>query len=76
MTTETVKESWNGFAITGFVLSLTFTPLAFIFSPLALSQLKKDPNQRGKGLAQAGLIIAIIHASLVFLMLLVVGMGL
>jgi len=69
MTTETVKESWNGFAITGFVLSLTFTPLAFIFSPLALSQLKKDPSQRGKGLAQAGLIIATIHAAIIFVML-------
>ena len=75
MTTETTVESWNGFAITGFVLSLTFTPLAFIFSPLALSQLKKDPSQRGKGLAQAGLIIATIHASLVFLMFVVIGMS-
>jgi hypothetical protein len=55
---------WNGFAISGFVLSLTIWPMAFIFSPIALSQFKRNGENwnRGKGLATAGLIIAIVSA--------------
>ena len=55
---------WNGFAISGFVLSLTIWPMAFIFSPIALSQFKRNGENwnRGKGLATAGLIIAIVTA--------------
>lgn len=55
---------WNGFAISGFVLSLTIWPMAFIFSPIALSQFKRNGENwnRGKGLALAGLIIAIVSA--------------
>ena len=55
---------WNGFAIAGFVLSLTIWPMAFIFSPIALSQFKRNGENwnRGKGLALAGLIIAIVSA--------------
>lgn len=55
---------WNGFAISGFVLSLTIWPMAFIFSPIALSQFKRNGENwnRGKGLATAGLIIAIVQA--------------
>jgi hypothetical protein len=53
---------WNGFAISGFVLSLTIWPMAFIFSPIALSQFKRNGENwnRGKGLAPAGLVIAIV----------------
>jgi hypothetical protein len=38
--------------------------MAFIFSPIALSQFKRNGENwnRGKGLAQAGLIIAIVSA--------------
>ena len=55
---------WNGFAIAGFVLSLTIWPMAFIFSPIALSQFKRNGENwnRGRGLALAGLIIAIVSA--------------
>jgi hypothetical protein len=61
--TET-RLPWNGFAISGFVLSLTIWPMAFIFSPIALSQFKRNGENwnRGKGLATAGLIIAIVQA--------------
>jgi FtsH-binding integral membrane protein len=52
----------NGFAIAGFVLSLLGCTglLGLIFSAISLSQFKKDPNQDGKALAIAGLIIGII----------------
>ncbi len=61
--TET-RLPWNGCAISGFVLSLTIWPMAFIFSPIALSQFKRNGENwnRGKGLATAGLIIAIVQA--------------
>jgi hypothetical protein len=38
--------------------------MAFIFSPIALSQFKRNGENwnRGKGLATAGLIIAIVQA--------------
>jgi hypothetical protein len=36
------------------------TPVGTILSAIALSQIKKDPTQDGKGLAMAGLIISII----------------
>lgn len=59
----------NGFAITSLVLSilglicctsLLFNILAVVFGHLALSQIKKNPNQGGKNLATAGLIIGYI----------------
>ena len=55
---------WNGFAIAGFVLSIVIWPMAFIFSPIALSQFKRNGENwnRGRGLALAGLIIAIVQA--------------
>lgn len=67
---------WNGFAIAGFVLALTITPMAFIFSPIALNQFKRNGSNwnRGRGLAIAGLTIAIVHASIIFLLLVFGGM--
>ena len=55
-------QKTNGFAITGFVLSLFGCTgiLAIIFSAISLNQFKKDPNQGGKGLAIAGLVIGIL----------------
>ena len=55
---------WNGFAIAGFVLSIVIWPMAFIFSPIALSQFKRNGENwnRGRGLALAVLIIAIVQA--------------
>ena len=51
----------NGMAIAGFVLSLLgCTLLGIIFSAVALNQIGKQPNQGGKGLAIAGLVIGIV----------------
>ena len=61
----TTDQSWNLFAILGFCFSLFLWPLGFVFSPMALNQLKANPNQRGKGLAQAGLIISIVSTVLI-----------
>jgi hypothetical protein len=55
-------QKTNGFAITGFVLSLLGCTgvLGLIFSAISLNQFKKNPNQGGKGLAIAGLVIGIL----------------
>lgn len=54
-------QKTNGLAIAGFVTSLACcSPVGIVLSAIALSQLSKDPLQKGKGLAKAGLIIGII----------------
>jgi hypothetical protein len=52
----------NGLAIAGLITAFVCcsTPVGTILSAIALSQIKKDPTQDGKGLAMAGLIISII----------------
>lgn len=58
-------QKTNGLAIAGFVTALACcSPVGIILSAIGLSQINKDPSQKGKGLATAGLIIGII--SLVF----------
>ena len=59
---NSAPEKTNGFAVAGFVLSLLGCTglLGLIFSAISLSQIKKEPNQKGKGLATAGLIIGIL----------------
>ena len=57
-------QSYNGFAIAGFVLSLTFPLLGLIFSWIALNGMKKSGNIEGKGLATAGMIISSILVGL------------
>ena len=49
----------NGLAIAGFVLSLLgcTSLIGLILSIIGLSQINKDPNQEGKGLAIAGIVI-------------------
>ena len=54
-------QKTNGLAIAGFVTALACcSPVGIILSAIGLSQINKDPNQKGKGLATAGLIIGII----------------
>jgi len=47
-------------AIAGFVLSFLCWPLGIIFSSIGLSQTGKNPNQGGRGLAIAGLVISLV----------------
>lgn len=55
-----VPQKTNGFAIAGFVTALVCcSPLGIIFSSIGLSQISKNPSQKDKGLAVAGLIIGI-----------------
>jgi hypothetical protein len=54
-------QKTNGLAIAGFVTALACcSPVGIILSAIGLSQINKDPNQKGKGLATAGLIIGVI----------------
>jgi hypothetical protein len=56
-----VPQKTNGLAIAGFVTSLACcSPVGIILSAIGLNQISKDPNQKGKGLATAGLIIGIV----------------
>ena len=58
-----VPKRTNGMAIAGLVMSLLCcSPLGIIFSSIAISQINRDPNQDGKGIATAGLVIGIIGA--------------
>ena len=53
-------------AITGFVTSFFCGVLGIVFSAIGLSQTGKDPNQGGRGLAIAGLIISIVSLVISF----------
>ncbi len=53
--------STNGLAITALVLGiLGFGVIAVIFGHIAMGQLKRNPQQEGRGLAIAGLILGYI----------------
>ncbi len=61
-------QKTNALAIAGFVTALACcSPVGVILSAIGLSQINKDPSQKGKGLAIAGLVIGIV--SLVFLVI-------
>ena len=65
-------QTTNPMAITGMILGIIslvlvcccygipFNILGLVFSIIGLSQIKKNPNQQGKGMALAGLICSII----------------
>ena len=58
-------QKTNGLAVAGFVTGLVCcSPVGIILSVIALSQISGDPSQKGKGLAQAGLIISILSLAL------------
>jgi len=57
----------NGMAITGFVTSFFCGVLGIVFSAIGLSQTGKNPNQGGRGLAIAGLIISIVSLVISFI---------
>lgn len=72
----------NGMAIAGMVLGilsivtvypccgLPFNILGLIFSAVALSQIKRNPHQQGKGMANAGLVCSLIGLSILALLFL------
>ena len=52
------NDGANGMAIAGFVLSFLVPLLGFIFSIIGISNAKSRPDQKGMGLAVAGLVIS------------------
>ena len=72
----------NGMAIAGMVLGilsivtvypccgLPFNILGLIFSAVALSQIKRNPHQEGKGMANAGLVCSLIGLTVLALLFL------
>ncbi len=59
-----MERKYNEFAIVGFVCSFFIGILGVIFSAIALLQINRNPSQKGRELAIAGLIIGIIETIL------------
>lgn len=68
----------NGMSVASLVLGLVGLPLCFLFVPsllaiifgvVGLNQIKADPNQSGRGLAIAGIILGAVMLVLVVLAL-------
>jgi len=71
------QKTTNPMAITGMIMGILsilaicfcygipFNILGIIFSCIGLSQIKKNPNQDGKGMAIAGLICSIVSILLI-----------
>lgn len=53
-------EKTNSMCLAGFILSIFFSFIGLIVSCVGLSQLKKNPNEKGRGFAVAGIVIGII----------------
>lgn len=57
---EVINQKTNSLSIAGFILSFIVPLLGLIFSIISLNQIKSNKEEKGKGLAVAGLIISII----------------
>ena len=69
-------QKTNGLAVAGFVSSLVCcTPVGIVLSAIGLSQINKDPSQKGRGLAIAGLIVGSIFFVITIFYYLLVGIG-
>lgn len=60
-------QKTNSMCVVGFVLSFFFSLIGMIVSCVGLSQVKKNPNEKGKGLAVAGIIIGILGTIVSFI---------
>ena len=60
MTDAPRQGKTNIWVILGLVFAFVFAPLGLVFSIVALVNLKKHPEETGKGLAIAALIISIV----------------
>jgi hypothetical protein len=66
--------SENDMAVAGFILSLVgffccgflFSTLGLVFSCVALSQMNNDPQHRRRGLAVAGIVLALVKFLMIF----------
>jgi hypothetical protein len=73
-TSASQSGSENDMAIAGFILSLVgffccgflFSTLGLVFSCVALSQMSNDPQHRSRGLAIAGIVLALVKFLLLF----------
>ncbi len=74
----TQRQGSNGFAVASLVLGIVglvacclWVPqlLAVIFGAIALSQLKSNPTQQGRGMAIAGLVMGMLSFAIIILVL-------
>jgi hypothetical protein len=70
-----LNDAVNGYCIKA-ILALVFTfffwPVGLYYAIVALKQIKKNPEMKGKGFAVAAIVICIFHI-ISFLMILIVG---
>ena len=69
-----MKKRWNGFAVAGFVLSFFSGLLGLIFSIIGVNNASKY-DDKGKGLAIAGIIISCIDLIIEFILIIVICMA-
>lgn len=50
----------NSMCLVGFILSFFFSFIGFVVSCIGLSQVKKNPNETGKGFAVAGIVLGLL----------------
>ncbi len=68
--TNPPQQQYNVFAILGLVFALIFSPVGLIFSIVALKQMRRNPLQKGHGLAAAGVVLSFIVLALFILSIL------
>jgi hypothetical protein len=73
-------RSTNGFAIASMVLGIVWvfylgSILALVFGYIALSQIKGNPQQGGRGMAVAGVVLGWIGVSILALTILLAAIG-
>ncbi|KYK25070.1 hypothetical protein AYK26_02645 [Euryarchaeota archaeon SM23-78] len=66
------EQKTNVMAILSLIFALLFPLLGLIFGIIALVQIKKDPNQKGKGLAVTGIILSIVLPIIIFVLIVTV----
>lgn len=69
-----MKKRWNGFAVAGFVLSFFSGLLGLIFSIIGVNNASKY-DDKGKGLAIAGIIISCIDLIIELILIIVICMA-
>ena len=67
------SDSWNAFAIAGFVLSFLSVIIGLILSIIGYKQIK-ETGEKGKELALAGIIISSISTAIVALLIIILVM--
>ncbi len=59
----------DGFALAALLCGIFFWPLAFVFGPMSLSRLRKNPGLTGSGMAITGIVLGAFGALITVLLM-------